>query len=255
MDPIIFKVGSIQVTYYALVYIASFLTATFLLLAIRKKELNMKESEVYDLIILLVLGLFIGARIFHVLFWNLDYFSVNPEKILRIWEGGLSFHGGLLGLFLAGWFYCKIKKVNFWKIADLFALLGVLMGTFLRIANFINQEIVGTLTNVSWCINFKYHEGCRHPVQLYASAGRLILFFILLNIKKKTSKYKEGFIFWLSIFFLGAGRFLLDFLREDAIHLGLKAGQWFSLILLAISVIALAQNHKEDIKLLIKNPK
>ncbi|MFH1289931.1 MAG: prolipoprotein diacylglyceryl transferase [Nanoarchaeota archaeon] len=249
ISPIIFKSGNIQVTYYALVYLIGFLLVLFLFLKYSKEErINIKENQAYDLTILLVLGTLVGARIFHILFWNFSYFSSNPDKILRIWEGGLSFHGGLVGIFLATWFYCKHKKINFWKIVDLLALLGILMGVLLRIANFINQEIVGTITNASWCFNFKYNEGCRHPVQLYAAAGRLIFFSLLLGIKQKLKNYKPGFIFLISIFGLGLGRFFLDFIREDVIHFGLKTGQWFSLAMIVISLPILINYYRPDLK-------
>jgi len=214
INPVLFKIGFVQVSYYALVYVIGFLVALFLLLrAVRKREIDMKERQVYDLIILSVIGVIIGARLFHALFWNFSYFLNHPSKIFYIWQGGLSFHGGLLGAFIVIGLYCWRKKISFWKIADLFAFLGIIMPAFSRIANFINQEIVGTVTNVLWCFDFKYAEGCRHPVQLYASAGRFIFFFVLLGIKKKLIEYKGGFMFWSFIFGIGLGRFVLDFWR------------------------------------------
>jgi phosphatidylglycerol---prolipoprotein diacylglyceryl transferase len=249
ISPIIFRIGFIQLTWYALVYIIGFLAGLFLLLrAARKKEIGLKENEVYDLMFWGILGLMIGARLFHILFWGFHYYFNNPIKMLYFWEGGMSFHGGLVGTLLAFGIYCKLKKVNFWQIADILAFLGVLMPVFSRIANFINQEIVGTITNVPWCFKFKYDTGCRHPVQLYASAGRLVFFFFMLYMKKTLKKYKEGFFFWTFIFGVGVGRFVLDFWREDAVYFGLKAGQWLALIMILIGGFVLIKSYKKEIK-------
>src|SRR3989338_817949 len=122
IDPVIVKIGFIQVTYYSLVYIAGFLAALLLLLrAAKRKDIEMSGEEVYDFMFFAIIGLMIGARVFHILFWNLGYFVNNPIKIFYIWQGGLSFHGGLLGALVAAGLYAKAKKINFWKIADLFA--------------------------------------------------------------------------------------------------------------------------------------
>lgn len=252
INPIIFKVGFIQVTYYALVYLVGFLLALWLLLkAVKRKKIKMEEAQVYNLILFSVIGLILGARIFHVIFWGLGYYWESPIKIFYLWEGGFSFHGALVGTLLTAGFYCKYKKINFWKIADFFALLGIIMGAFLRITNFINQEIVGTITKVPWCFNFKYHEGCRHPVQLFAAAGRFVFFFLLLGIKKKLGKFKDGLIFWCFIFGIGFGRFFLDFLREDIRYSGLAVGQWFSLGMVLVSALVLWKIYRKELRKII----
>ena len=253
INPIIFRIGFMQVTWYAFVYLIGFIVALFILLkASKKKEINITENEVYDFVFLGIIFMMLGARLFHVLFWGVDYYFQNPIKIFHVWEGGLSFHGGLFALLVFTAIYTKVKKINFWKLADILALLGVIMPAFSRVANFVNQEIVGTITNVPWCFEFKYHKGCRHPVQLYASAGRLALFACLVYIKRKLKEFKEGFIFWLFIFGIGLGRFILDFWRQDEIFHGLKAGQWLSLIMVFISLFALAEKHWKDVKKLFK---
>jgi phosphatidylglycerol:prolipoprotein diacylglycerol transferase len=252
LNPALFKIGTIQVTYYALVYLIGFLAALFVLLnAIKKKELNMTESQAYDFIICLIVGIIIGARLFHIFFWNFSYFLSDPIKIFKIWEGGFSFHGGLLGAVIASLFYAKKKKINLGKLTDILTLPAVFMLALGRIANFINQEIVGKITDVSWCVLFDTASGCRHPVQLYAAAGRFALFFFLLYVKKSLKKFKPGFLFWLFIFLIGFGRFFLDFLREGTAYLGLQLGQWFSLVMIIISLVVLIKNYREEIKRVI----
>ena len=250
INPIILKIGPFYLAYYSLVYIIASLFVLYILIK-NKDELKIKSSEVYDCIILLLLSVIVGARIFHILFWRLDYFLNDPIKIFYIWQGGVSFHGGLIGAIIFTLIFCKIKKISFLKLADTIVLPIALMGIFLRLANFINQEIVGTVTDVSWCFKFKYSEGCRHPVQIYASAGRTILFLYLLTLKKFKS-FKDGFLFWNFILLTGAGRFLLDFLREDLIYAGLKSGQWFSLLMIIISLPILIKHYKADITRVFK---
>jgi phosphatidylglycerol---prolipoprotein diacylglyceryl transferase len=249
ISPTIFKIGNIPITYYWSIYVIGFFVALFFLLrASTKKEINTSRKQACVLMFWGILGLMVGARLFHVIFWNLDYYKTYPDRILYFWQGGMSFHGGLIGALLAILIYCKIKKINFWKVADLLGLFGIILPAFTRIANFINQEIVGTVTNVPWCFKFKYADGCRHPVQLYASAGRFLFFFAMLGIKKKLKRFKEGFIFWLFIFGIGLGRFILDFIRKDTRYFDLTAGQLLSLPMIFLGVYILMKYYKRDIE-------
>src|SRR3989344_5811758 len=192
INPFIFKAGFFRLSYYSLVYVVGFLVSLFVLLR-NKKKIKLKEGEIYDLIALSLAGIIVGARAFHVLFWDFDYFSSNLIKIFYIWEGGLSFHGGFAGVVLAGVIFCKLKKVSLLKIADLVIVPAALFLAIGRVANFINQEIVGKVTDVSWCVNFKSFEGCRHPVQLYAAGGRFLLFLFLMFLSDlKKYKYSGG---------------------------------------------------------------
>jgi len=246
-------IGNFPLTYYIIVYIIGFLLATYLLLQVsKKKEIKITKAQVYMLMLWGIIGLIIGARIFHILFWGWSYYLADPIKMLYIWQGGVSFHGGLIGVLIAGGIYCKIKKINFWKVADLFAFLGVLMPVFSRTANFINQEVVGTVTSAPWCFKFKYHRACRHPVQLYAAAGRLILFFVMIYWHKGLKKYKDGLMFWIFILVVGVGRFILDFWRRDFIYFGLKAGQWLSIPMILIGSYVLYKHYKKDIRRILK---
>ncbi|MBS3088563.1 prolipoprotein diacylglyceryl transferase [Candidatus Pacearchaeota archaeon] len=244
LSPIIFKIGSIQVSYYVLVYIAGFIATLFLLLHY-KKELKLKPEQCYNLTFYLLVGVTLCARIFHIFFWGLDYYLKNPIKMIYIWQGGLSFHGGLIGAILVVFFFSKIDKINFFKLADLLSLPAVLAHAFQRISNLINQEIVGTITSSKFCMYFDYFDGCRHPVQIYASIGNFLLFFFLLFLYFKKPSRKLGLIFWLMIFLTGIGRFLLDFIREDAVYLGLKSGQWLSIPMIIIGAYVLIKYYKK----------
>jgi phosphatidylglycerol---prolipoprotein diacylglyceryl transferase len=237
-NPIIFHVGSFQLSYYLLTVVLGFLVILFVLLrASRKNKIGLSEEEVYDFVILLILGTVIGARVFHVVFWGWNYYSQNFVKVFYIWEGGLSFHGGLVGAFAVALIYAKLKKLSFLKIADILVVPTVLFLALGRIANFFNSEILGTAANVPWCVVFQNIDSvCRHPIQLYAAAGRFLLFFVLFFIGKKFKERKDGLLFWTFVLLISVGRFFLDFLREGSSFYELLVGQWFSLILIIVSV-------------------
>lgn len=246
IDPTIFRVGSFQLTYYSLVYILAFVTLVFVLKrSVRNKELELHESDIYNFLIISILGTVIGARVFHILLWDFSYFLDNPHEILRIWRGGLSFHGGLVGAVSTAFFYTRRKNISFLKLADLLIIPVVFFLALGRIANFINGEIVGIVSDVSWCVIFPGVEGCRHPVQLYAAFGRFLLLGILFSIKKKQRNRKEGFLFFLFILLISLGRFGLDFLREDIRYAVLTPGQWLSVLFVIVAGYALLKIYRE----------
>lgn len=240
-NPFILNFPNFMLSYYALVYILGILTITFVLIK-NKKTLNLKEEEIYDLLVFLLVGTILGARLFHVLFWQLEYYLQDPIKIFYIWQGGLSFHGGLLGAFIAAVTYKQIKKISILKLADTIIIPLTFFLALGRLANFMNSEILGVATNVPWCVVFQNIDNvCRHPIQIYAAAGRFALFTFLLFLNKKTKK--PGLIFWTFILLISLGRFALDFLRDEPAFFGLLTGQWFSLILIVISLVAFKRLH------------
>jgi len=245
ISPIIFRIGPIIITYYVLVYISGFIASLFWLLY-NKKELNLKSEQCYDLTFFLLIGVTIGARLFHAIFWNFSYFTNDPIKIFYIWQGGLSYHGGLIGAALVGLIYAKKHNIQIAKLADILVLPVALAHAFQRISNFINQEIVGTITASRLCMNFDYYSGCRHPVQLYASAGRFILFSFLIYLRQ-LKKFKPGLIFWTYILLSGIGRFTLDFIRQDTHYLALSSGQWLSIPMIILGAYVLIKYYKKDL--------
>ena len=182
IDPVLISLGPVAIRYYGLIFVLGFIVALYILKKyVRRSKIEMEEGQVYDLIFYLLLGVIIGARVFHIIFWNFSYYFADPLKILYIWEGGLSFHGGLIGAVVLAYFFAKKRNLSFWRLADIIVLPAIFVLALGRIANFINQEILGKITDVSWCVRFlrAEPENCRHPVQLYASAGRFLLFFVL----------------------------------------------------------------------------
>ena len=246
INPFLLQFGSLQIRYYGLVFVFGFLSALYVVQrSIKKGYLSLTKEKGYDLIFYLLVGVLLGARVFHILFWGLDYYYAEPLKILFLWQGGLSFHGGLVGAILSLIIFTRKHKLSFWHVADVLTLPAIFVLALGRVANFINQEILGTITQLPWCVKFLQADPlhCRHPVQLYGALGRFFTFFLLLQFNKK---HKDGFIFWMFLFLMGVGRLFLDFLREDLRYLGLSAGQWLSNLMGLYGGYVLIRYYKED---------
>jgi phosphatidylglycerol:prolipoprotein diacylglycerol transferase len=204
---VILDLGFLEIRYYGLFYVIGFLFSIWWM----RKFSKLKKEQVYDLFFYLILGLIIGARLFEVIIWEPFYYLANPLEIIAIWHGGMSFHGGLVGTFIAGYLYCRKKKIKFWHVADIIVLPASLAMALVRIGNFINGELYGIISNLPWCVKFPSAQGCRHPSQLYESFYNIINFTILWFLSKR--KHKDGFIFWSFVFFYGILRFITEFAR------------------------------------------
>lgn len=217
INPIIFQIGPLSIRWYGLMYIISFFCTLFLC------KYQLKEKNCAHLIPLLentlfisFLGLVIGARLGFCFFYYPEYFLKNPFEIIAIWKGGMSFHGGMLGAILSGYFYLKKHKQSFLWWADLVVVVAPVGLFFGRIGNFINGELFGKPSTLPWAIIFP--EGGpipRHPVQLYEGlVTGLFLFLFLWNLRKKP--WKEGTKLSIFLILYGILRFFFEFLREPA---------------------------------------
>ena len=225
IDPVFFHIGPLEIRYYGLVYVFSFLLMYFI---VRKnhKRLNLSKDAVDSLVMYAFIGMLIGARLFHFLFSDMLTLLRNPLELFMIWHGGMSFFGGLIGGALAVYLFTRKHKINFYQL-DMLVIPITLILVIGRFANFINGEIVGTITNLPWCFYFPGYAGCRHPYQLYASFSHLILFFILLIGKKVKQK---GFLFWLFVTGYSGIRFITDFLRDEPRFISLTVWQYFCIL-------------------------
>jgi integrase len=169
LQPDIFAIGPIHIRWYSLAYVIGFLLAYWILMRFaekgRIKGLDRDKAE--EFVIWLMVGVIAGARLLEAIVYEPAYFAQQPWKIIAVWEGGMSFHGGLLGAIVAAYWFCRKRKVSFYQMADLLVLPATIAIFLGRIANFINGELVGTVTNVAWCINYPGLAGCRHPSQFY----------------------------------------------------------------------------------------
>jgi len=254
LDPVLLGLGGLEIRYYGLVYVMGFFISIWWMFYLRKKgKLELSKEEIWDFGFWLMLGVIIGSRVFEI-FWEPGIYLLRPWELLMIWKGGMSFHGGLVGIVIAGWLFCKRKKLNFGRIADILSLPTILALGLGRVANFINGELVGRISSVRWCVVFPGYEECRHPSTLYAAGKRFLVFFWLgwLFFKEGVFKFKEGFIFWNFVFFEGLGRIIVDFYREDILYFGFSLGQWFSLVMVLAALVVFWKFYKEDWKKLLK---
>ena len=225
IDPVFFRLGPLQFRWYGLMYLLGLAAAYFLIKSrATAKNITLSRDQLYDLIVYGALGVFLGGRLGYTLFYNFSYYAQHPASIFAVWEGGMSFHGGLLGTCLALWVYCRRNGFPPSTIADLAAQvvpIGLGLG---RLGNFINGELYGRPTDVAWCMIFpRGGEACRHPSQLYeAGLEGVVLFFLLGAIGRRNTP--PGTVFWSFIAGYGVFRMLVELFREPDSHLGFLLG-------------------------------
>ncbi len=234
IDPVLFKIGFFEIRYYGLVYLLGFLLV-FYTLKKNKKELNLTDDNIYDLLLYLFFGVIFGARLFYFIFDEPFTLINEPLEFFKIWHGGMSFFGSLIGVLLSGFFYCKRKQIDFFKLGDYLVIPTTIALIFGRIANFINGEIVGTVTNLPWCVLFEGYSDCRHPYQIYASFSHFILLLILFRTRK--IKTKNGVLLINFIIFYSVLRVITDFFRDEPKFFGLTIWQLFSIVFAIIGLI------------------
>ena len=204
-----------------------------------KKLLNLFD----DLITYLIIGIILGGRLGYIVFYNLEYYLDNFFEILMIWNGGMSFHGGLIGVILATVIFSKKHKINSYIFLDLIALVAPI-GLFLgRIANFINSELYGRETDIFWSVKFVAIDNIsRHPSQIYEAIFEgLILFFLLNHFAKKDSFKNPGLISSMFLIFYSFFRFILEFFRAPDYQIGyliyqLTLGQFISIVFFSLGI-------------------
>jgi phosphatidylglycerol:prolipoprotein diacylglycerol transferase len=241
-DPVAFNILSLEFRWYSLAYIAGILIGWVYC----KKKL-IKDQKILDLfddfITYAILGIIVGGRIGYVLFYNFEYFLNNPIEILFVWNGGMSFHGGLIGVIIASNLFSKLNKINTFIFLDLVSLSAPIGIFFGRIANFINSELYGTPTEVPWSVKFIAVDDInRHPSQLYeAFLEGIVLFFMLQFILKKNFAKKTGQISCLFLVLYSFFRIITEFFRTPDLHIGylffnLTLGQLISTVFLSIGL-------------------
>jgi phosphatidylglycerol:prolipoprotein diacylglycerol transferase len=230
IDPVIFRFGSIEFRWYGLMYVLSFIVAYFLItLNAKRKGIALSKDDIGDLIFYLALGVILGGRIGYVLFYNLSYYLDNPLKLFAVWEGGMSFHGGLIGTVLSSLYFARKKKIHFFQLADLcvpIAPIGLFLG---RMGNFINGELYGRVTSVSWGMVFPGGGMVpRHPSQLYEAVLEGPVLFTILWLVQRKKNFPEGVVFWCFVALYGLFRFIVEFTREPDQQIGYLWG-YFSM--------------------------
>ena len=242
-DPVAIQIFSIEIRWYSLAYIFGILLGWLYCKKLLIRDKN--TSKLFDdLISYLIIGIILGGRLGYVIFYNAEYYLNNFFEILMIWQGGMSFHGGLLGIIVASILFAKKSNQDPFVYMDLVSLVAPIGIFFGRLANFINSELYGTVTEVPWSVIFVQVDNLsRHPSQLYeAILEGIILFLILMYFRKKNYLTKPGLISGLFLIFYSTFRFFVEFYRVPDEQIGylifnLSIGQIISLVFITIGTI------------------
>jgi len=251
-DPVAIQIFSLEIRWYSLSYIFGILLSWLYCKKILIKDKNI--SLLFDdLISYIIIGIILGGRLGYVLFYNLKYYLDNPIEILMIWNGGMSFHGGLIGVIVFTIFYAKKNNLNKFIFLDLIsasAPIGIFLG---RISNFINSELYGKQTDVFWSVIFpKIDDVGRHPSQLYeALLEGIVLFVILFLLTKKSYLLRPGLISAFFLIFYSIFRFIVEFFRVPDeqlgfLYLNLTMGQIISLIFIVFGFYLFSIKKNEN---------
>ncbi len=249
-DPVAIQIFSIEIRWYSLAYIFGILIGWILAKRIFISDSKLKE-KFDDFVTYLIIGIIVGGRLGYVLFYNPYYYSNNFIDILKIWEGGMSFHGGLIGIIIVSILFAKRNNQNPLKYLDIVSLVAPIGIFFGRIANFINSELYGIETNFLWGVKFiKIDDLYRHPTQLYEAIFEgIILFLILRYFRKKGLIKTPGLISGLFLIFYSVFRFLIEYLRVPDEQLGyllfnLTMGQIISFVFLLIGIYLVTKKYE-----------
>ena len=226
LDPILFELGYITIRWYSLAYIAGILVGWWLgrkIISKKFRNLQFKFNfEDFDnFITYIIISLILGGRIGYILFYNFEYYLMNPLETFKIWQGGMSFHGALLGVILGAYLFSIKKNIPVFFLLDIIACVSPIGIFFGRVANFINGELIGKSTNLFWGVIFpKVDNIARHPSQLYEAVLEGVLLFIIMNFFLFRKNYKIGTCSYLFLIFYGCFRIFSEFFREPDLQIG-----------------------------------
>jgi phosphatidylglycerol:prolipoprotein diacylglycerol transferase len=251
-NPVAFEIFSLEIRWYSLAYIFGIIFGWYFC----KKKIIKDEkllSLFDDLVTYLIIGIILGGRLGYIFFYNPEYYLNNFYEIFKIWNGGMSFHGGLIGVIIATFIFCKQHKINHYIFLDAISIVAPIGIFFGRIANFLNSELIGRETDVFWSVKFLTIDNIsRHPSQIYEAIFEgLILFLILSYFSKKEFFKKPGLISSLFIIFYSFFRFILEFFREPDNHIGLLVynltlGQFISILFLISGIVLYLLKKNEN---------
>jgi len=250
-DPVAFQILSLEIRWYSLAYIIGIILGwTYCKKILIKNQYILGLFD--DFITYLIIGVILGGRLGYALFYNLKYYLENPFEILMVWNGGMSFHGGLIGVIIASQLFSKKHKVGHFIFLDLVALSAPIGIFFGRIANFINSELYGRATDLPWSVQFVLVDDIkRHPSQLYeAFFEGIILFLLLRYFFKKGYLENRGKISALFLIFYSSFRFFIEFFRSPDPQIGylalnLTLGQLISVLFLIAGALLFYLKNNE----------
>jgi len=263
IDPVLFswafEWGELAIRWYALSYAAGILCGWYYLGTLNKKNSAPLSQKAYDdFIVWAIFGILLGGRLGYVFFYNADYYLSNPSEILKVWQGGMSFHGGLIGAIASMYLMCKKNKLKFLAVIDLISCIAPIGLFFGRIANFINGELYGRYveSEIAWGVIFPGDKFARHPSQLYEAILEGLFLFIFLNILLYKTKIieRKGALSGLFLIGYSLSRIIVELYREPDAHLGLlignaTMGQLLSLPMIIIGVYLILRTDIKNRKL------
>lgn len=228
IDPIAISIGPIAIRWYALAYIAGLLLGWKYVVYYCTKSPNiMSKRDVDDLLFWATLGVILGGRLGYILFYNLEYYLENPANILKVWQGGMAFHGGFMGVIVAIILFARKRGISILAVLDAAAVATPIGLFFGRIANFINGELFGRTTDVAWGIVFPNGgPEPRHPSQLYEAALEGLILFIVLFVLSRSAfvRHRPGILGGTFVAGYGISRIIVEFFRQPDAQLGFLAG-------------------------------
>jgi phosphatidylglycerol:prolipoprotein diacylglycerol transferase len=256
INPVALDLGLLQIRWYAISYVTGILLSWFFILKIIKiKKIDIDNQTISELISNCIIGIILGGRLGYVIFYNYEYFSDNLLEIFKVWNGGMSFHGGLIGVIIAVIYTSKTSKTSLMLLADLVAIVSPVGIFFGRIANFVNGELYGRVTTHPFGIIFPNGGNIpRHPSQLYEAffEGFLLFLILLIFLQFKKIIKSSGILAGCFISIYGFFRFFIEFFREPDNHIGLlyldlSMGQFLCLPMILIGVFFIIFSYKRTI--------
>ena len=258
LDPVLFNFGFIAIRWYSLAYVAGIIIGWWLgkkiiIKRFQDKEKKFELNEFDDLISYLILSIIIGGRIGYIFFYNFGYYISNPMDIIKIWEGGMSFHGALIGIIIGTYIFSIKREISSFFLLDVIACVAPIGIFFGRLANFINAELIGKVTNSSWGVVFPTIDNLpRHPSQLYEAFLEGIILFLILNFFILKKKYITGTCSYLFLIFYGLFRIISEIFREPDIQVGylfnlLSMGTILSFFMIFAGIILFTYVKKNEI--------
>ncbi len=258
LDPVMFNFGFFEIRWYSLAYIFGIIIGWWYGKKIIERKYTFTQGKPYlknfdDLITYLIISLIIGGRLGYILFYNFEYYFVNPIDIFKIWEGGMSFHGGLIGIIIGTYFFASKKNLKTFFLLDIIACVAPIGIFFGRIANFINGELFGKVTNVKWGVIFsKIDMLPRHPSQLYEAFLEGIMLLVIMNLIILKKNYKIGLCSSNFLIFYGFFRIISEVFREPDTQIGylfgaISMGSFLSIIMILIGFLILKILKKNEI--------
>ena len=229
IDPVLVSIGPLKVHWYGMMYLLGFSAAWMLGVWRAAQRDSWDKNQVGDLILYGALGAVLGGRVGYILFYKLEDYVAQPLDIIRVWEGGMSFHGGLLGVLVAIWLFARKTNRTFFQVSDFVAPLVPIGLFFGRVGNFINQELWGRITDLPWGMVFPLAgSNPRHPSQLYEALLEGLVLFVVLWLYSATPR-PVARVSGLFLILYGVFRFLVEFTREPDDYLGFVALDWVTM--------------------------